>query len=68
MRGVDSTIAQLQRGFYGCDNNIIFQTEGAKTNAGIAMIFLVISSFRLTDEIMADGVEGKRAINAEDFC
>jgi hypothetical protein len=32
------------------------------------MIFLVISSFRLTDEIMADGVEGKRAINAEDFC
>ena len=31
LRGVDSTIAQLQRGFYGCDNNIIFQTEGAKT-------------------------------------
>jgi len=25
------------------------------------MIFLVISSFRLTDEIMADGVEGKKS-------
>ncbi|AHM81231.1 hypothetical protein KPNJ1_04499 [Klebsiella pneumoniae 30660/NJST258_1] len=32
-----------------------------RPNAGIAMIFLVIYSFRLTDEIMADGVEGKKS-------
>lgn len=28
--GVDSMIVQFQCGFYGCDNNIIFQMEGVK--------------------------------------
>ena len=61
LRSVDSTIARSSAVFTDAITTSSFRRKVPRPNAGIAMIFLIISSFRLTDEIMADGVEGKKS-------